>query len=377
MTMSEEPKIDLEEELRLAWPDGVPVRDRLVHDRLSTVRRKALARRLRAVRLWTETEGPHRPARLQDAAVIAAVSRTRFHQMASAWRENRSLASLGMHGGERTPRSYDVGGWPRGHLTSRLRDLLVQDPSFGLAEVRRRLRSEGLGRIADATLLRMMGEVRRTLAPSAFGAGLVLDSAGLDLVDPEGFRLRIFAVLDVGTGLVLGWAGATDISTASGGYIMPAHFALGGLAGLDLSRVPIAPTGPALDIAFHRDDVTGRTLLTSDEVGGRALPDSKPRGSHLVATVGERLGRTWLGTGERSGVIGFRSNRPVHLPPMTGPIMGDIGEAIDRHNAVRMLAGTDGAASRAEQEAAKSRVAARLEAIVGLENRLWQEPKYQ
>jgi len=358
-----------------AWPDGAPTSERAVRARLTGSRAEKLARRLEAVRRWTEEEGGGRPASATAAAAAAGVSLSQFNTLVAAWRRRRALASLGVHAGERQAFTRAVSPEAKEELVGRIRDLLLNVPAARPLEIRRRLEAAGLPSVGEATLLRYVAEARRRLPPGAFGGRLVLDSAGLDFVDPEGLRMRLYGVVDHGTGLVLGWAAGTDRSRAIG-HVWSALDALGRLPSLPLLGLSASEDGPLIDARLHGED-QARRLFEGAFGRPRSLGrSSRTLGSTLVETLGERLGEVWLGTGERAPGIEYRTGRHVDLPEYRADVAWIIDPAIERHNASRLALASLGDAPAPRIEDARRGVGDALRGVVGLEDEILALPDY-
>jgi hypothetical protein len=358
-----------------AWPDGVPKSEKVVRARLTGSKAEKLARRLDAVRSWTEAEGDERPASATLAAADAGVSLSQFNTLVAAWRRRRSLASLGVHAGERQSFTRALAPEARDALVAHIRDLLIEHPAARPIEIRRRLEAAGMPSVGDATLLRHVADARRRIPPGAFGGRLILDSAGLDFVDPEGLRMRLYGIVDHGTGLILGWATGTDRSRAVG-HVWSARDALDRLPSLSLEGLSACQTGPVLDVRLHVEDQARR--LVEDAFGrppslGRS---SRTLGSTLVETLGERLGDVWLGTGERAAGVEYRTGRHVDLPEYRPEADWIIDPAIERHNASRLALATADVDAAYPAEDAKCHVRDALRCVVRLEGAIGSLPDY-
>lgn len=359
-----------------AWPDGVPAVEEMVRARLTTERADKLARRLEAIRSWTEDGDDERPRTAAEAASLAGVAISQFHALVGAWRRERSLASLGVHAGGRRAFTRSMSPAVREDLVERVRRLLSEEPDMRPLGIRERLEAVGAPSVGEATMLRVIAEARRRLPPGRFGGRLVFDSAGLDFVDPEGLRVRLYGVVDHGTGLVLGWAVGTDRSRAVG-HVWAAHDALDRLADLPLSGLEGAETGPIVDLRLHADDVAARRMM--EEAFGTAPSlgrASRTLGSTLVGVLGERIGDLWLGTGERAEGVEYRTGRRVDLPEYRAEIAWTIDPAIEERNAARLALLPQRASRPPPPEEARERVAAALRQVIAMEARIAALPDY-
>lgn len=360
-----------------AWPDGLEPGERAAVDRLAPRARERLRRRLLAVLSWTEPlDGEARPAGVAAAAELAGLGHSQFHALVAGWKAGRrSVGALGVRAAVRRSRAGDVEAG-RGGLVEAALAVLRDEPDLGSGVVRGRLLKGAASGRSPATVLRAVEEARRLLPPRRLGCGIVVDSAGLDLVDPEGLRLRLHAVIDEGTGLVLGWAVATDRSM-SFGHLRAADDALGRLRTLDLGVFEPCADAPALDVRFAPGDGEAEQLIRdrlSLSDGPRTRADGI-QGRAVVRTLGDRIARLWLGTGWRTAGVGYRTGRRVDLPVLTAERDALLDAAIERHNAGRIAMAREG--GRGEwSDATVAGVRGLLEALVALEDELARIPDY-
>lgn len=373
----DEGKVTLDEAMRRAWPDGLPAQELMTRARLANEQADKLAKRLEAVRLWTEGVGDERPSSASEAAASAGVAIAQFQRLAAGWRSNRSLSALGVNSAKRRTAGRTANEVDRQVVVDRIRMLLSEDPELRPLAVRRQLEAEGRGTMSDASLLRLISDARRLLAPGIFGERLVFDSAGMDFVDPEGLRIRLHCVIDHGTRIVLGWAVATERTRAMG-HVWAADDALERLPSIDLQGLRVSDAEPMLDFRLDVEDGHARKAL--DEAFGR--PPSLGRatrtlGSAIVDAVGERLADIWLGTGSRAPDVAFRTGRTGPLPKYTATIDWTLEPALERHNAARMAKVEAPFDDEDRVEASRDRVRKALRRVLGAENTILSLPGYE
>ncbi|WP_281045323.1 hypothetical protein [Sphingomonas oryzagri] len=332
--MANVPTLD---ELKLrAWPEGIPTRDELAIQRLPDSGRETVRRRLAAVLRWTEpTDGEPRFDGAADAATFAGLATSHFYQLVRDWKARRSVESLGVVGKAGTKRRSAVSDAVKAEISTTIAEVLDRDPNAGTNAILDAIAARHAGAPSRTTLIRMITEARRERRSGSFGADIAFDSAGLDLADPEGHHLRLDAVVDVGTGVVLGWVVATARWGATG-YVHAADAALDGLADLDLEGVSVADGEPDVMIRVRSGDAAAERIF-----GGTGLPLVTPNGIDrlgriIVDAIGDRIGPTWLGVGERPDGVSFRTGRAAAMPEISSAMIDTIRETIDRNNGVRL-----------------------------------------
>lgn len=361
--------------MAMAWPAGVPEAELMIRARLDRGKAEKLARRLEEVVRYVEGQGDKRAPSASEAAKAAGLAISQFHALVAAWRRKRSLTSLGVHATRRGSVSRISTSDARARIVEQIRLLLVASPDMRPSQVRRAFNGVQPLQLSDASLLRLIAEARRLLPPGVFGRRLILDSAGLDFVDGEGLRIRLYGVVDHGTGLLLGWAVGTDRSKAMG-HFWAAHDALGRLSGVNIQDLEVSATDPILDVRLHQDDSAARTAFgTAFEPAPSLGRASRTLGSTIVDVLGERIDDVWLGTGERPNGIAYRSGKQMQLPEYTSTIAWTIDPAIERHNA-RRLALAGAAASGSHQNASETHVRAALQRVTRLESTIRNLPDY-
>lgn len=317
------------------WPEGIRTEDDLALDRLDADGLEALWRRLDAVLRWIEPgEGDACFRNANEAAVAAGLARTQFYQLLKDWKAHRSVASLGVVGksGERRASRIDD---LKAEISRTVAKTLKKEPHATTGSLLTEIAKRHPEAPSKTTLLRIIDAARRAAPPGPFGERVVFDSAGLDLADPEGHRLRLYASIDVGTGIILGWVAATERWGAVG-YVHVADEAADRLHGIDLGNAETAPSEPAIEIRIGEDDAAGVRLFGNIGVA-IAVPSGVDRlGRLLVSAIGDRVGPVWLGVGVRAAGISFRTGRAQRMPPMTSAMLDTIGATIAAANARRI-----------------------------------------
>jgi hypothetical protein len=358
----------------VAWPEGPPPDWTAATTWLSATRRDELARRLEAMVRFVDGMGSDR-IDARRAAEIAGLSVPRIYSMSSAWRRNRSVSSLGVYAVEKPDRAKRIDPEVRRRVAGIIDSALALDVSATLATILRRLTAEGIVMPAP-TLRRLVMEARRRLAPGAFGARIVLDSAGMDAT-LYGMRMRLFAVVDVGTGLILGWIDGTDRSRSQG-LAFAVDDALARIPSLDLAGFEVADAGPEIELRLHEDDHDGRAVFGRilAEQGVEAEFSTRSLGGAIVSAVGERLDRVWLGLGSRPDEKSYRNVRKSEMPEYSGELSAAIGTAIERHNQDRRTALRTPGAAPDRARSGKARVMDVLRRLQNVEEALLASPYY-
>jgi hypothetical protein len=318
-----------------------------------------VARRLDAVLRWTGEAGIGF-ARAGDAISAAGVSKPRFYAMVADWRAQRSIAAFGARASEKMTREPRIDVEVRAAALRIIRQALDEDPGASLVSMTDRLAAAGL-RVSRTMARRLLLEIRRNAAPGPFGGELVFDSVGLD-AQSDGERMRLYVVIDRGTGLVIGWAEATNRSRAWG-HVHAAEHAAAELVGYDLSAFDASDTGPSAVLVLQPDDEVGGEIISRRliEAGVPHQVTSDAPGRIAAEILGERLGPVWLGVGHREDDVSYRHGRRMRMPEYTGEMMSTLSVAIGQHNAARRAAlgaVLEGRGSIAEAKDAVTRVLA-------------------
>lgn len=359
-----DPRDALSIALEEAWPGGVPEQEAMLAGRLSKDWRDVVAERLRVVDGWTRENAEDRSSAAQAAATLG-LSKQRFYALAVEWRTSRSIASLGARASEKRTRPPRLAADVLAVAPDLIREALREDPRSSVAAIERRLAAAGVPSMSYATVRRLVFDAKRTAPSGLFGAELVLDSVGLDAVS-GGQRMRLYVVLDRGTGCVLGTAEATN-RTGIWGYVYAADDARTNLDRMDLTDLPAAIGEPSVVINPQRNDAAGGGVLERRlvDAGISCTISTKDPGSVALEVLGERMGGVWAGPGERDDQVSYRNGRPARMPEYTAATSIAVMAAIEEHNRRRLAAPRPNASPAESFERARASVSQVLAVISG------------
>lgn len=286
-------------ELRLEFADflsSLSPADRECWSTLTAARRKNARKRFDLFERWRREElGP------DEAIAEWGKSPSRFYRLAAQWREQPSLDALGV--GIRAPRKK-----------SKLNPEIVNALQAKVAEVVR-LNSDASVRRQVALLVDATGveigvdigtpavrkivetERRRIDASGRLGWAIGLDCSAINFARPDGRPYVLFAVVDIGTALILGWC-VSDRAEIASGYGRAAAEALAFIATraqelpwtTHFSRAVIVQgEDPDAAVGMMRDlaeaGIQGNHLLAN------AANPARRFGSQLRRAMGVRIGR--------------------------------------------------------------------------------------
>lgn len=371
-----DPRDALSIALEAAWPGGVPEQEAMLAGRLSKELRDVVAERLRVVDGWTRENEEDRPSAAEAAAALG-LSKQRFYAVAAEWRTSNSIASMGARASEKRTRPPRLGADVLSVASTLIREALREDPRSSVASIERRLIAAGVPSMSYATVRRLLFDAKRNAPSGPFGAELVLDSVGLDAVS-DGQRMRLYVVLDRGTGCVLGAAEATN-RTGIWGYVHAADDARTNMDRMDLAGLSAATEEPRVLLHPQRDDDAGGRVLESRlaSAGTSCTMISGSTGSVALEVLGERIGDVWAGIGERDDQVSYRHGRPARMPEYTAATSIAVMKAIDEHNRRRLaVPGTDPSPA-ASLERARASVSQALAVIGGSVAELEALPCYR
>lgn len=320
------------------WPDGVPPEELLLWNMLAPEMQEKARRRLIAIKgLTGPTDAERMFATVADAATYAGMGHSTFYVMLRRWNASPSLASLGVSVGKPRARSRAVAQVPARLEAGRfLREQLSLAPELGTNELIRRL-VDGGHVLSKTSAVRLVQQARRE-APIIlpFGQYVAIDSAGLDMMREGEGRLRLHAVLDVASGLVLGWT-VEEEGSDIGMYERVAQEALNRLDRFDLGN-PSSAGATLLVIRNPPGDHVGNNLLHSRL---RPFPISPPgmareTGALIVQALGEQVAGIKIGTGERRDGRSYRSGRADRMPRLSEVVLKEIETWMDAHNQGRL-----------------------------------------
>lgn len=313
---------------------------------LPHAKRAVANRRLAVLRGWHSSKRSELFGNAADAARWAGLSRRGFFDLLKRMEPPR-LDGLGLYlerNDARRPATLMT------EVAETAAGLLRNDPNMRPTEMVRLL-SDGAGAgLSPTTLLRAIDDLRR-LAPAAgpFGELIAFDAASMDLVDGAGSRQRLYAAVDVATGLVMGWSIQPDERFAAG-YAMASAgipaFSEIALANLAASAEPLR-----MEASVTREEnATGRKF---SDAGWTIVLNRRRIGRRVLAAVGRDVAGVRLAAGFAPPDMIHRSRVPAALPTITPLLIERIGRTMAEHNAVRSRlapAGDgEGARSRAER----------------------------
>nr|WP_314471486.1 hypothetical protein [uncultured Sphingomonas sp.] len=278
--------------------DPVPAMEAAMWAAMSTERRAKAMQRLKTLARWQDGEGGLPPA---QAAADAGVSLNRFFEMAKAWREARSLSSLGTFA--KSSRRIDpreialqrivarvIGRFPTGSVRQMALDL-------GQA-----FEEAGGGKVGLSMLRRVVEEeLRRREVEGQLGNEIQFDCAACSLLRLDDTPYTLFVVLDRGSQLLLG-AALGDVSNSPAGYAAAATDALRRIGSGHFDGLPWVDAVARMVLVAGLDAdrwVALQSEMASAGVKAPVQPSTSPKrfGRYLKPAVGDRLGRLdmWYG----------------------------------------------------------------------------------
>lgn len=329
--------------LEAAFGSPMPAAESAMWSAMSLDQRANAIRRLRAMIVLDDPErasamgmapkGSGKPLAMSDAASAAGVSLNRWYEMHAAWRQNRSLASLGTFAA--VPRTRVLSY--HDDLKELVASVVDGDPGGSVRRLALAL-GEAYGRKTGApeadwpsynTLRKFAeAELRSRMRSDEPGSDVRFDCCACHLPHSEDIFVA-FLIIDKATRAVLGGALA-DPDHSRKGY---------GLAARDAVRRLAAPPLNALRWSAelgHSEIVIGRDVaFWSDHVqrmnkaglSGQLQPATAARrfGLYVRRYLGDRLGRVRFAPGRTKGVAYAKAN---------GEDVARFNLEIDVHNAL-------------------------------------------
>lgn len=228
-------------------------------------------------------------------------SSSRFYRLAAQWREKPSLEALGV--GVRAPRTRQkldpaivnalqskVASVVRLNADASIRrqvELLLEAAGFG--------NTKPIGAVALRKIVE--AERRRVDAVGRIGQQIGFDCTAINVPQPGGRPYILYVVIDIGTGLALGFSVGKTLDIASG-YGAAAADALDWIAQQTRS-LPWAPTLVQTIIVSGDDDAQSASLIDwmkSEGLGGNPLRATGRRrfGSQFRKAFDDRIGRVQI-----------------------------------------------------------------------------------
>ena len=323
----------------------LPPEDRLKLDDLRPEVRAEALRRLAVVHAWRSDERSALFENAEDAAGHVGVTRRAFFQLLSRMDPPR-IGGLGLNVGRRVWRSAGTVE-RRAKMVDVATDLLRQRPAAKTSELVEAIAQDAELEVSKSTMLRTAVELRREHRRSgAFGRLLALDAASLDGVDFDGVRQRLYAIVDVDTGLIPAWHVAPDRLFGPAYATMAERCRAGGedsmssaaLRGLAVVDVQLRERECSLTRDADYDFLKGLAAA-----GWTLALNPRRMGSRVIEALGRDVAGFGLGAGFAPPDVFHRSRVPTSLPVMTEVSLARIRIAVADHNAARLHAAARGA----------------------------------
>lgn len=320
------------------WPDGLSVDDRLIWNLLSPSEKKEAIKRLKALLLARPLDGTVEPMSVARAAELAGVSRRTMYNIVSAWSQprgrGRTIASLGFRPRKLSndgPKNWaDVEKKVRSYVSRRL----ARNPGMRTEALISALGELGLDPLPSRmTLYRWITDVKRDRAVGAeFGRRIRIDRVMIEATDLAGLRHFVFAVIDVGSRLVLGWRRVDERSSAAPRELTEAaDQAVAFLRSTDLGGLPASDRDPKVEFILTGDTVGD--LRNVARFGSAFETDERKFGRATIRALGERVGPYRLAAGENVGHVIARSRDETEFPSIDAEDMERVlAEAFASHN---------------------------------------------
>lgn len=278
--------------------------------------RQRAAVRLDVLGRWLATEAG---LTAKDAASQAGISVSRFYRMVNDWQRSPSLAAIGARVPQSTERRSKFDATVINRLQAAVVKVVSQREDRSVRQMVAALRESvdaGGASLPGETVLREIveRELRRRAAQSEIGNAVVFDCATLSLARPDGRPWMIFAFIDRGSQLVLGFA-LGDLDTSAEACSSAASDVLARLSRSQASSLPWASMMTRLDAVVGSDEDAWRERISAFKasgIGTELVPVTSDRrwGKYFRKYVGQSLGRVIL-------LSGKASLTPV--PNFTGP----------------------------------------------------------
>jgi hypothetical protein len=306
-------------------PEWLSPKDRELWFALSPSARSKASARAEALETWLRVATADEPRRVGEAvglARAAGVSRTHFYQLAAAWRKGRSLASLGVRAKEPEPELASNTVGRRAVIEEAMVELVAGDTGVGTEEILRRLAGSGVADgVSRATLLRWLSDVRRRAGRiEALGERLALDMGWLRMADAEGSRFGVCVLIDLGTGLALGWS-TTSGEAMSQGYLACLDDAMLNLEQWNLGGVEIASDAPSVQVWVWRRLRDADTPRVMERLSGTHAVERDADVPRIVRPIRRHLG----GRAGRLSIDQYQ--RPEHV--VVTAELGDAADVVD------------------------------------------------
>jgi hypothetical protein len=291
--------------LKKLFGDPVPERELTMWSLMDESQRQQAMQRARALVRWNNGGGA---VSARKAAEAAGVSLVRFYQMNARWREQKSLAVLGVGAAPERGRRSQFEPHVNQVLQSAVAELVKDDEAsiralaLLLAEVAV-ARGVPEGDLPGHNTLRTIVERARRARrrEKEVGNALLLDHAACGVLREDGAPWTIFVIADAASQLILG-ASPGEPDMAAQGYGDAARDALNRIQGATLGGVPWSDRLSRLQVvpgigeaaAFERYAKDAASIgvglnVTADRKAGRYLEQVVGRSIGVLPIWPERL----------------------------------------------------------------------------------------
>ncbi|KQN26047.1 hypothetical protein ASE86_07750 [Sphingomonas sp. Leaf33] len=276
-----------------AWfGDPLPEREATMWAALSVDQRAKAIQRIKALDRWIASDGA---IDVNQAAADAGVkSVTRMYEMGKAWRETRSLVSLGAFAGAPKKRV----GKHDAVIRKAVGAVVEADPKGSVRKLALDLEAV-VGALKDApkhnTLRQYVEqEKRRREQLSQAGREVRLDCCACTLTPSDTTLLTAFVILDRGTQVVFG-AALGDIADSRTGYALAARDAIRRLQSGRLDGLPWVDRMERVEVVAGQDVECWAGIRATAAAAGIAAPlepstREKRFGRYLRSLTGLRIG---------------------------------------------------------------------------------------
>lgn len=277
-------------------PAALPGTDEDDWKLLSPPRRDLARRRIDAIERWRAGE-----LGIDEACRCAEVSVSRFYRLAAAWRDHPSLGSLAVRRGSgAAARARPSKGDVVNALQAVVAKVVRAHADASVSQLTRfMVEAAGVepGSAPSPMVLRRIveTEIRRVKATGEAGHALRFDCSAVSAPQANGRPWIVFAVLDVGTRMILGWHAAEN-AEAIRGYRQAAQDALAKLGDLSPPAWAMRLTEVEIKSGLDKDETAKLVERLNAAISGNVQhADSDSRfGRYFKKLVGGKLGLVTL-----------------------------------------------------------------------------------
>lgn len=296
--------------LAAALGNPVPTEEQAMWDAMSTEQREVAILRLKVL---LNVDHPLRPLPVEAAAAETGLSLNRWYEMFAAWREKRSLSSIGI-----------AAAMPRSRTLSYHNDLqrlvvkvVDADPDTSVSRLAVALadaygRDTGVPKTdwpSSNTLRKFVeAELRRRAKEEEPGNDIAFDCCACELPHTNGVFVAFLAI-DKGSHLVLG-AALGDAADSRSGYALAAKDALDRIKRAPLDRLTWAEKLERSELVIGLDEdawIGHPTEMAAAGLKGQLQPATRARrfGAYVRPLIGGRMGRVKFLPGKTSKEVAF------------------------------------------------------------------------